>query len=105
MKRGEIWLARLSPRKEGDTAKTYVCLVVSPPEVHEHLDVAIVAPMAAGSRAAAFRIEATVEGKSGRFLLEQIRTLDKAQLVRCVGSVDRKTLSAALRTLRDMFAE
>ena len=105
MKRGEIWLARLGPREQGEAAKAYVCLIVSPPEIHDHLDVAIVAPMAAGSGAAAFRVEASVEGKSGRFLLEQLRTLDKAQLVRCVGSLDRKTLSAALRVLREMFAE
>jgi mRNA interferase MazF len=105
VKRGEIWLARLSPRKEGDTAKTYVCLVVSPPDIHDHLDVAIVAPMAVGSRLAAFRVEAVVEGRTGRFLLEQIRTLDKTQLVRCVGAVDKKTLSTALQALREMFAE
>jgi mRNA interferase MazF len=105
VKRGEIWLARLNPQESGEAAKAFVCLIVSPAEIHDHLDVAIVAPMAAGSSPAAFRIAATVEGKAGRFLLEQVRTLDKAQLVRCVGAVDRKTLSAALRTLRDMFAE
>ena len=55
--------------------------------------------------AAAFRIAATVENIPGRFLLEQVRAIDKTQLVRCVGSVDKKTLSSALRTLREMFAD
>jgi len=105
VKRGEIWVARLAPRGDGLAAKSYACLIVSPPEIHDQMDIVIVAPMAAGGTAATFRIDATVEGKPGRFLLEQVRTLDKTQLVRCIGAVDRKTLSAALKALQDMFAE
>ena len=105
MKRGEIWLARVGAGNDGSAAKACVCLIVSPPEIHDYLDVVIVAPMAAGGSGAAFRIAATVEDKPGRFLLDQLRTLDKMQLVRCVGSLDRKSLSSALRQLREMFAE
>jgi mRNA-degrading endonuclease toxin of MazEF toxin-antitoxin module len=37
--------------------------------------------------------------------LEQIRTVEKRALTRQAGAVDRKTLSAALAALREMFAE
>jgi mRNA interferase MazF len=105
VKRGEVWLTNLAEPQDRLAGKPRPCLVVSPPEIHDHLDVAIVAPMGIGGTAAAFRIVSTVENIPGRFLLEQVRTVDRTQLVRCVGSVDKKTLSAALRTLREMFAE
>ena len=105
MKRGEVWLTRLDGRTGEAAGKPRPCLLISPPEIHDHLDVAIVAPMGIGGAPAAFRIAATVENIPGRFLMEQLRTVDKAQLVRCVGAVDKKTLAAALRTLREMFAE
>ena len=105
MKRGEVWLTRFDGGAGEAAAKPRPCLVISPPEIHDHLDVAIVAPMGIGGASAAFRIAATVENIPGRFLMEQVRTVDKAQLVRRLGAVDKKTLSAALRTLREMFAE
>ena len=105
VKRGEVWLARGSATDSPDTQRP--CLVVSPPELIDHLSTVIVAPMinAESADAPAFHIAATVNDWSGRFLLEQVRAIDKAQLDLRVGSVDRKTLSAALRTLREMFAD
>jgi len=105
VKRGEVWLTRFDGRAAEAAGKPRPCLIISPPEIHDHLDMAIVAPMGIGGAPAAFRIAATVENIPGRFLMEQVRTVDKAQLVRCVGSVDKKTLAAALRALREMFAE
>lgn len=105
MKRGEVWLTRLDGSTGEAPGKPRPCLVISPPEIHDHVEVAIVAPMGIGGTPAAFRIAATVDGIPGRFLLEQVQAVDKAQFVRCVGSVDKKTLSAVLRTLREMFAE
>ena len=38
-------------------------------------------------------------------LLEQIRVVDSARLVKKIGEIDRLTLSAALAVLRSLFAE
>jgi len=65
----------------------------------------IVVPMTTGSRPASYRIESTLRGKHGRFLLEQIRSIDKSRLLRPLGSVDARTLSRTLAILHDMFAE
>jgi mRNA interferase MazF len=101
--RGEIWLARLDPTEGRELRKTRPCLVVSPPEIHNHLDIVIVVPMTTKSHPARYRIEATLKGKSGRFLLEQIRSIDKSRLLRRVGEAESKALSATLDTLRAMF--
>jgi len=103
--RGEVWIARLDPTEGREIQQTRPCLIVSPPEIHDALDVVIVVPMTTGSYPAPYRIEATLNDNEGRFLLEQIRTLDKSRLLRRFGAADRDTLSAVLRALREMFAE
>ena len=103
--RGEIWLVRLDPTEGRELQKTRPCLIVSPPEIHDILDIVIVVPMTTASHPAAYRIEAKLKGKTGRFLLEQIRTIDKSRLLRRVGEAEQKTLALTLETLREMFAE
>jgi len=105
VKRGEVWLSQLDPTRGREIRKTRPCMIVSPPEIHDFLDVAIVAPMTTGSRPAGFRVPIKFAGKNGLVLLEQIRALDKSRLVRRLGSADSKTLMAALAILREMFGE
>jgi mRNA interferase MazF len=103
--RGDIWLVRLDPTQGREIQKTRPCLIVSPPEINHYLDTIIVVPMTSGSRPASYRIEASLMGKAGRFLLEQIRIIDKSRLLRRLGTVEPKTLNSALATLRAIFAE
>jgi len=105
VKRGEVWLSQLDPTRGREIRKTRPCMIVSPPEIQDFLDVAIVAPMTTGSRPAGFRVPIKFAGKNGLVLLEQIRALDKSRLVRRLGSADSKTLMAALAILREMFGE
>lgn len=104
VKRGEIWLAALDPTVGSEIRKTRPCVVVSPPEMHDHLRTVIVAPMTSGSRPAPFRVALTFEGKSGLILLDQIRTLDQARLVKRLGALRPGTLATVLATLQEVFA-
>jgi mRNA interferase MazF len=105
MKRGEVWLARLDPTEGREIQKTRPCLVVSPPDIHDFLDIVIVAPMTTGSHPAPYRLDVVFNERPNRILLEQIRTIDKSRLLRRLGEIDRKTTNVALGTLREMFAE
>jgi mRNA interferase MazF len=107
MKTGDIWLAQLDPTVGSEiqkTQKTRPCVVISPNEMNAHLRTVIVAPMTTGSRPAQFRIPLTFQGKQGLIVLDQIRTLDRARLVKRLGSLRPPTLTTTLRTLQDMFA-
>lgn len=101
---GDIWLAQLDPTVGSEIQKNRPCVVVSPPEMHNHLRTVIVAPMTTGARAAAFRVPVTFQGKSGLILLDQVRTLDKSRLVRREGALHRATLQRVLSTLQAVFA-
>src|SRR5260370_10900639 len=103
--RGDVWLVALDPTVGTEIQKTRPCVIISPPEMHDHLRTVMVAPMTTGSRPAPFRIPINFQGKSGLILLDQVRTLDKQRLVRRLSAVERRTLRATLARLRDVFAD
>lgn len=105
MTRGEIWLVNLDPALGSEIRKTRPCVVVSPPEMLDHLRTVLIAPMTTGSRPAPFRIGITHGGKKGLILLDQIRAIDKVRLTKKLGAVSAKTLTATLSTLQEIFAE
>lgn len=102
--RGEIWLVNLDPTVGSEIKKTRPCVVVSPPEMHDHLRTVIVAPMTTGSRLAPFRVAVSHDGKRGLILLDQMRAVDKARLARKLGTMSAKTLTTKLNTLQEVFA-
>jgi mRNA interferase MazF len=103
--RGEVWLVALDPTTGSEIQKTRPCVVVSPPELHDHLRTVIVAPMTTAGKAAPFRVPLTFLRKKGLILLDQIRTVDKTRLVKKAGAVSDLALSNALSTLQEIFAE
>ncbi|SPB14685.1 transcriptional modulator of MazE/toxin, MazF [Caballeronia novacaledonica] len=103
--RGDIWLVALDPTLGSEIQKTRPCVVVSPPEMHDHLRTVIVAPMTSKGTSAPFRIPVLFKRKQGLILLDQLRTVDKARLVRKEGAVADNALSGALLTLREVFAD
>jgi mRNA interferase MazF len=105
VKRGEIWLVNLDPTVGSEIQKTRPCVVISPPEMHDYLRTALVAPMTTGSHPAPFRIPVRHGGKQGLILLDQIRAVDKTRLVKRTGAITPATLSATLAALAEIFAE
>jgi mRNA interferase MazF len=103
--RGDVWLARLDPTEGREIRKTRPCLVISPPELHDFLDIVIIAPMTTGSRPAPFRLPTNFSGKRGFILLDQIRTIDKRRLTRRLGVIGRQDLSTTLALLQELFSE
>jgi mRNA interferase MazF len=101
--RGEVWLANLDRGRE-DVASGH-CLVVSPAELHDFLDVVLVAPVVTGRRSATFRADVRFNNERARILLDQVTALDKARLIRRLGALEPDDMSATLAILRDMFAE
>lgn len=105
VKRGEIWLVALDPTVGREIRKSRPCMIVSPPELNLHLRTAIVAPLTSKGFAAPFRVPVIHAGKKGLIVLDQIRTVDKVRLVKRLGAVSGKTLSAVAVALQEVFAE
>ena len=105
VKRGEVWLVNLDPTVGSEIQKTRPCVVISPPEMHDYLRTAIVAPMTTGSHPAPFRIPVRHGGKQGLILLDQIRAVDKVRLVKRAGAIAPATLKATLAVMGEIFTE
>jgi len=105
VKRGDIWLVNLDPTIGSEIKKSRPCVVVSPAELNDHLRTVIVAPMTSKGFAAPFRVPVMHAGTKGLILLDQLRKVDKARLVKRLGAVSVKTLGSTLVTLQELFAE
>ena len=105
MKRGEIWLVNLDPTVGSEIKKSRPCVVLSPAELNNNLRTVMVAPMTSKGFAAPFRVPVTHARTKGLIVLNQLRTVDKVRLVKRLGAVSAKTLTAALTTLQEVFAD
>jgi mRNA interferase MazF len=64
----------------------------------------IVVPMTTKGHRYPIRVPCRFKGKGGQILLDQLRTVDKARLVRRLGRLDPKTGAKALSVLGELFA-
>ena len=103
--RGEVWLVNLDPTVGSEIRKTRPAVIVSPPEIHNFLRTAIIAPMTTGSRPAPYRVPVSFQGKDGLVLLDQLRTIDRTRLVRRLGAVEPAVLEETLLALREVFED
>lgn len=102
--RFEVWLVNLDPTVGSEIRKTRPCVVVSPDEMNRHLRTAIVAPLTTAGKLYPSRVACGFQGRDGMVVLDQLRTVDQARLVRRMGTLDRETTDAVLGTLQEIFA-
>lgn len=103
--RFEVYLVSLDPTVGSEIRKTRPCLIVSPDEMNLHIRTVMVAPMTTKGRPYPTRVRCRFGGKTGQVVLDQLRTVDIARLVRKLGRIDKRTGSAVLAVLQEMFAQ
>ncbi|MEO7456472.1 MAG: type II toxin-antitoxin system PemK/MazF family toxin [Gemmatimonadaceae bacterium] len=101
--RGEVYLIELDPTRGSEIRKTRACLVVSPDELNHNLRTAIVVPMTTAGQPSPFRVTCRFNGKQGRIVLDQLRTVDGERLRKRLGVVGPATLASVLAILGEMF--
>jgi mRNA interferase MazF len=104
VRRGEVWLVGLDPTVGREIRKTRPCLIVSPDSMNRFLSTVTALPLTSGSQPAGFRVPVRFNDTDGLLLSDQVRTLDRARLIKRLGTLDDVTVEDALAVLRDMFA-
>ena len=104
VKRFGVYLVALDPTLGSEIQKTRPCVVVSPDEMNRHIRTVIVAPMTTSGPSYPSRVACTFQGKSGQVVLDQIRTVDKARLIKKLGAINPQTQPQILDVLQEMFA-
>lgn len=102
--RFEVFLVDLDPASGSEMKKTRACLVISPDEMNHNIQTLIVAPMTTKGRDYPTRVPCRFQHKNGQIVLDQIRTVDRARLVRKLGKIGQRSSDRVLSVLAEMFA-
>jgi mRNA interferase MazF len=105
VKRFDVFLVNLEPTIGSEIQKTRLCVVISPDEMNRYIATAIIAPMTTRGRTYPTRVACQFQGKDGQIVLDQIRTVDKARLVKRLGRISQDEQRVVLDILAEMFAE
>ena len=104
VKRFDVFLIALDPTMGSEIKKTRPCLVISPDEMNAYISTVIVAPMTTKARSYPTRVSCRFRGKAGQVVLDQLRTVDKARLVRRLSRISDGVQAQILSALTEMFA-
>src|SRR2546421_12033510 len=99
VKRFDVYLINLDSTLGSEIKKARPCLIISPDEMNRYINTVIVAPMSTKGREYPTRVACKFKGKQGQVVLDQIRTVDKARLIRRLGRIAARTQTKVLSVL------
>ena len=102
--RFEVYQVALDPTIGSEIRKTRPCVIVSPNEMNHHIHTVIVAPMTTKGQPYPSRVDLEFKGKRAQIVLDQLRTVDSARLIRKLGEINEHAGSQVLAVLAEMFA-
>lgn len=102
-RRFDIFLVSLDPAVSSEIKKTRPCVIISPNEMNRYIRTVIIAPMTSKGNDYPSRVPLTFQNKKGQVVLDQIRTVDKARLVKKLGSLTATTAKMVSDRLTEMF--
>ena len=102
--RFEVYLINLDPTIGSEIRKTRPCVIVSPDELNRYIHTVIVAPMTTRGQPYPSRIRCKFGGKQAQIVLDQLRTVDHARLVKRIGRIPAAAQRDVLTALGEMFA-
>ena len=105
IKQYEVYLINLDPTIGHEIQKTRPCLVLSPDEINDNIRTVIIAPMTTKSHVYPTRIPVRFDKKSGWIVLDQIRTVDKARLVKKLGRISSREIAAVKDIIKQMLVD
>jgi mRNA interferase MazF len=102
--RFEVYLVNLDPTIESEIRKTRPYVIVSPNELNHYIHTVIVAPMTTKGQPYPSRVRCTFGGRQAQIVLDQLRTVDRARLVKSIGRIPAAAQREILTALSEMFA-
>ena len=102
--RFDVYLINLDPTVGSEIQKTRPCLIISPDEMNKYIRTVIVAPLTSAGKDYPTRMSCKFKKKRGQIVLDQIRTINKARLIKKLGSIDPETQLEVISVLQRLFA-
>jgi len=103
--RGDIYWVSFDPSQGTEIQKTRPAVVISNDMFNKNLNRVIVAPITSNIKNIFdFDCAITVEGRSGKVMLDQLRSVDKSRLTSKIGTIDSETLTVLEKALKITFS-
>lgn len=103
--RFNVFLVNLDSEPSDDPKNTRPGVVVSPDELNRNVDHVIIAPLASTNARYPTRVAVEFLNSERSVILDQLRTVDKARLVKKIGDIPEGSQNAILDRLAEMFAK
>ena len=101
----DIVLVNLDPTIGSEIKKTRPCVIFSPNEMNKYLRTIVVAPMTTKSRKYPTRIEIKHDNKIGWVVIDQIRTIDKARIIKTLGKLSSPEIKEVRSIIKETFVD
>ncbi len=103
--RFDIFLVNLDSDMTSGAKDTRPAVVISPDELNRHLSTVIIAPVATSVAMYPTRISVSVLNADRLVVLDQMRCIDKARLVKKIGEVEESSRDKITERITEMFAK
>lgn len=101
----EVVLVNLDPTIGSEIKKTRPCAIISPNEMNHHLKTVIMAPMTTKSRKYPSRVPVLHDNKKGWLVIDQIRTIDKARIVKKFKVLSTSEVKQCKAIIKEMLVD
>ena len=105
VKQYQIVLVNLDPTIGSEIQKTRPCVVLSPNEMNDNLRTITIAPMTSVGKKYPTRVKIKHNGTDGWVVIDQIRTIDKMQIVKVFGSLIEREIRDCKRVIKETFVD
>ncbi len=103
-KRGDIYWVSFDPAQGTEVQKTRPAVIISNDMFNKNLNRVIVAPITSNVKNIFdFDCEVCIQGKKGKIMLDQLRTIDKSRLTSKIEVLDSKILEKLEEALKITF--
>jgi mRNA interferase MazF len=100
-----IVLVNLDPTIGSEMKKTRPCVILSPNEMNKYLQTIVVAPMTTSSKPYPTRVEIKHNQTKGWIAIDQIRTIDRARIVKTFETLTDKEVVKVKNIIKEMFVD
>lgn len=103
--RFDVFLVNLDSTPSDAAKNTRPGVVVSPDEMNRNVDHVLIAPLATTNTQYPTRVAVEFLNSERSVILDQLRTVDKARLVKKIGEIGEISQAAILDRLSELFAK
>jgi mRNA interferase MazF len=103
--RFDVFLINLDENPSKDAKNTRPAVVISPDELNRNIETVIIAPLASTNAKYPTRVPVEFLNNERYVILDQIRTVEKARLVKKIGEIEKAPRAKITEKLIELFSE